>query len=300
MTNDDRKRPEILTDSMGAATRNANQQRLHAALVDAARAIRATRDRIDTPTAETAAMLDRCEALLQGAREAARAKSRLVAYDCLYQVERELVATMDETERRAALAVYRAESSAMLVPWRREAARALAGGDDGVPTVATLQTLMGNVHAARRQQHYRVELVRRQINALAVPLIVAILFCSGWALAGGFEWVLHDDVEATLAMMLVNGMLFGYFGGLLSVVFGLLRPEVAVQANELRGGWTLTIVRPFVGAAVAIPIAFFLQSGLVNLGNVTPAFDLALCFIGGFTERWFSAQFDRIAGSTDR
>jgi hypothetical protein len=83
-------------------------------------------------------------------------------------------------------------------------------------------------------------------------------------------------------------------------VFSLLRPDVTPEVTELRGGWTATIARPFIGAAVAIPIAFLLQSGLLNLGNVTPAFDLALCFIGGFSERWFIAQFDHIAGSADR
>jgi uncharacterized membrane protein len=100
----------------------------------------------------------------------------------------------------------------------------------------------------------------------------------------------------TLAMMLVNGVLFGFLGGILSVVFSLLRPAANVHATELRGGWALTIVRPFIGATVAIPIVLLLQSGLLNLGNVMPTFDLALCFIGGFTERWFAAQVDRIAG----
>jgi len=47
-----------------------------------------------------------------------------------------------------------------------------------------------------------------------------------------------------------------------------------------------------IGAAVAVPIVLFVEAGLVNLGQLSPALVLALCFVGGFSERWF------VAGST--
>lgn len=297
--NDDR-RESFLGATAFAATRDAYRQRVNAALVDAARAIRAARDRVAAPPPDAAATLDRCDALLRCARDAAASKSFFVAYDCLQQIEREMVALMNESERRAAFAVYRAESAAKLDAWRRDAARSLAEGvNDDVPSVAALQALMRNVHTAQQNRQHKIDLARRQIAALTVLLVAAVVFFGGWALAGGFEWILHEDVEATLAMMLVNGVLFGFLGGLLSAVFGLTKIDRAGCTHDLRGHWTATIARPFVGAAVAIPIAFFLQSGLLNLGNVTPALDLALCFIGGFSERWFVAQIDRIAGRTD-
>jgi hypothetical protein len=268
------------------AGRDADQQRLDAALVDTARAIRAARD--GTPAAGEA-LLARCDALLQYAREAAGAKRQLVAWDCLHQIERELAAAMDEPQRRAALATYRAEAAAL--GHSHEAIDALAGERDGGATVADLQALMRSVHAARERRYYGAELARRQVTVLTALLVAAVVFFTGWALAGGFEWILQEDIEVTLAMMLVNGVLFGFLGGLLSLVFGLLRG----RAGGSGGVWAATLARPFVGAAVAIPIAFFLQSGLLNLGNVTPAFDLALCFVGGFSERWFARQFGRIA-----
>ncbi len=291
--NDERsKGPGFLTDIAVAVGRGAHRQRMSAALVDAARAIRAARDRAGVPSAEIGAMLDRCEALLQGARAAAAAKSHFVADDCLQQIERELVAAMSESELRATFALYRAEGGALWPPWQRGAARELAE-TEGAPSVAALQALMRAVHAARQSRRYRAELARRQIAVLAGLLIGAVIFFSGWALAGGFEWILNEDVEVTLAMMLVNGILFGFLGGLISVAFSLLRFDPTIQSAELRGSWAATIARVFIGASVAIPIAFFLQSGLVNLGNISPAFDLALCFVGGFSERWFIAQFER-------
>ncbi|MGE5336735.1 MAG: hypothetical protein ACM3PU_02845 [Gemmatimonadota bacterium] len=292
MGDDPSKRQGFMADIAVAVGRHAERQRLSAALVDAARAIQAARDRAGAPPTESDAMLDRCDALLRGARAAATARSQLVADDCLHQIERELVAAMSESELRATFALYRAEGDPLWPAGRRGVAAELADGE-GAPSVAALQTLMRAVHASRQSRTYRSELARRQIGVLAGLLIGAVLFFSGWALVGGFEWVVNEDVDLTLAMMLVNGVLFGFLGGLLSVAFSLLRFEPAMQAAELRGSWAATIARVFIGSSVAIPIAFFLQSGLINLGNVSPAFDLALCFVGGFSERWFIAQFDR-------
>ena len=285
--NDDARQGDRFLSGIATANRDADRQRLNAAQVDAARAIRTARDGV--PAADPA-MLARCDALLHAARDAAESGARLVAWNCLYQIERELAAAMDESQRHAALAAYRAEAAA-IGRWPRAAIEALAGERGG--SAADLQTLMHGVHAAREERLYRVELARRQVAALTALLGAAVVFFTGWALAGGFEWILHEDIEVTLAMALVNGVLFGFLGGLLSLAFGLLRG----RADGPGGVWAATIVRPFVGAAVAIPIAFFLQSGLLNLGNVTPALDLALCFLGGFSERWFARQFDRAGAS---
>lgn len=262
--------------------RRADRQRLNAALIDAAGTIRAARDAGNAD----AAVLARCDALLQSARDAADADATLVARSCLHQIERELAATMDEAQRGAALAAYRSEAAAAGVA--REAIDALARDRDA--TAVDLQALMRVVHAARERRYERTALARRQAAVLAALLVAAVLFFSGWALAGGFEWILHEDVEVTLAMMLVNGVLFGFLGGLLSTVFALLPAQPAPEAS---GSWAATLARPFIGAAVAIPIAFFLQSGLLNLGNVTPAIDLALCFLGGFSERLFVRRLRR-------
>lgn len=301
-TSDDKKKAEnFLAAIPVSTTRDAQQLRLEAALIEAARSLRAARDRHPEPSVELAAALERCDVLLQRAQQTAGRGARFVTYDCLHQIERELVAAMSDEERRAALALYLAASGRKLNAWRTDAANALMATTAGeAPTVAQLQAVMLNVHAAQQNHQHKIDLVRQQMPVLMWLLIGAVVFFGGWALAGGFEWVMNtdDQGEVTLAMLLVTGVLLGFFGGLLSVIFGLLKTEFATSISDLRAHWAVTIARPFVGAAMAIPIAFFLQSGLLNLGAITPALALALCFLGGFSERWFIAQVERIAGDS--
>jgi len=301
MTNhEDARSAELMNAVDPAPPRRPQATRLEAALIDAARAIRAVDERPGDKSPEVQAMLARCRELHARARAAAARGSHFVAYDCLQQIERELVVAMSDEERTALMDAYLAQAHGTLNDWRRAAADALAASAaGGPPSVAVLQTLMKNVHAARQRRRHRIELVQRQAPLLAGLLIGAVLFFSAWALAGGFEWLINENTEVTLAMVLVTGVLLGFFGGLLSVAFTAVRADPEAGIAELRGNRAITVARPFIGAAVAVPIVLFLQSGLVNLGNVTPALALTLCFIGGFAERRFLAQVERIAGSSD-
>lgn len=298
--NEDARSAELMNAVDPAPARQPQAARLEAALIDAARAIRAVQERPGDKSPEVQAMLARCRELHARARAAATRKSHFVAYDCLQQIERERVVAMSDDERTALMGAYLAEARAKLNEWRRAAADALAASArGGAPSVAVLQALMKNVHASRQSRRHRIELVQRQAPLLVGLLIGAVLFFTAWALAGGFEWLINEDTEVTLAMVLVTGVLLGFFGGLLSVVFSAVRADLAAGILELRWNRAITVARPFIGAAVAVPIVLFLQSGLVNLGSVTPALALALCFIGGFSERWFLAQVERIAGASD-
>lgn len=301
MTNDeDARSAELMNAVDPAPARRPQATRLEAALIDAARAIRAVEQRPGGKPPEVQAMLARCSELHARARAAAARGSRFVACDCLQQIERELVLAMSDDERTAAMHAYLAQARAGLDDWRRAAADALAASAHGeAPSVATLQALMKNVHASQQDRRHRIELVQRQAPLLAGLLIGAVVFFTAWALAGGFEWLINEDTEVTLAMVLVTGVLLGFFGGLLSVAFSAVRADPAAGILELRGNRAITVARPFIGAAVAVPIVLFLQSGLVNLGNVTPALALALCFIGGFSERWFLARIERLAGGAE-
>jgi hypothetical protein len=298
--NEDARSAELMNAVDPAPTREPQATRLEAALIDAARAIRAVEERPGEKSAEVRAMLARCRELHARARAAAARKSLFVAYDCLRQIERELVVAMSDDERTALMGVYLAEARATLDGWRRAAAEALAASArDGAPSVAVLQALMKDVHASQQSRQHKMELVQRQAPLLVGLLVGAVVFFTVWALAGGFEWLMNENVEVTLAMVLVTGVLLGFFGGLLSVAFSAVRADLAASILELRWNRAITMARPFVGAAVAVPIVLFLQSGLINLGNVTPALALALCFIGGFSERWFLAQVERIAGAPE-
>jgi hypothetical protein len=285
-----------LPPPLSPASRDAQAATLEAALLDSARTLRALHERHGADLGEMRDLLGRCDALLARAGEAARAQRAYVAWDCLQQIERERVPALSEDERRAEMALVLAESRSLLSGWRQEAAEALAAGSHGhAPSVAVLQGLLRNVHAARQERRHRMDLVRQQLPMLATMLIVAVAFFGVWGLLGGFDWLARDDVEVTVGMILVSGVLMGYFGGLVSFAFNWLRADLSARSPDLRTQRWLSFARPVIGAAVAVPIVLFVEAGLVNLGQLSPALVLALCFLGGFTERWFVARIDRIA-----
>lgn len=282
--------------------RDAQSAALEAALLDSARVLQALRERPVADGGELRDMLGRCDALLARAGEAARAQRAYVAWDCLQQIERERVLAMSEEERRAEMSLALAESRALPSGWRQEAAEALAASARGhAPTVPVLQGLLRNIHAVHQERRHRVALVRQQLPALAAMLIAAVVFFGLWGLLGGFDWLARDDVDVTVGMLLVSGVLMGYFGGLVSFAFNWLRADLSARSPDLRTHRWLSLARPLIGAAVAVPIVLLVEAGLLNLGQLSPALVLVLCFLGGFTERWFVARIDRVAsGSADR
>jgi hypothetical protein len=292
--------PGLLGQVRAAPAGDAQWVRLEAALLDRARLLQALRERLALPSDEQRDMLARCGALLERANAAAREGRHYVAWDCLQQLERERVPALSDDERRAEMALLLAESRSLLSGWRQDAAEALAAAARGeAPSVAVLQALMRNVHAARQERRLRIALIRQQLPVLVIMLIGAVAFFGLWALLGGFDWLARDDVQVTVGMILVSGVLMGFFGGLVSFAFNWLRADLSARSPDLHAQRWLSFARPAIGAAVAVPIVLFVEAGLINLGQLSPALVLALCFLGGFTERWFVAQIERMVGRRD-
>lgn len=294
--------PGFLPSLADWPARDAQSAALEAAVLESARELRALRERLGGDGGELRDMLGRCDALLARATEAARKQRAYVAWDCLQQIERERVPAMSDDERRAEMALALAESRSLLSGWRQDAAEALAASARGhAPPVPVLQGLLRNIHAARQERRHRIALVRQQLPVLATMLIAAVAFFGLWALLGGFDWLARDDVDVTVGMILVSGVLMGFFGGLVSFAFNWLRADFSARSPDLRTQRWLSFARPMIGAALAVPIVLFVEAGLINLGQLSPALVLALCFLGGFAERWFVARIDRVAaGGSDR
>ncbi len=290
----------FLTQIGSARAGDATAAHLEAALIDASRTLQALRERLTQPSDAQRDMLARSDTLLARATAAARERRPYVALDCLQQIDRELVLALTDEERRAAMALALAESRATLAGWRQDAAEALAAlaalarGD--APSVPVLQALLLNLHSARQHRRRRAALIRQQLPMLVVMLGLAVLFFSLWGLIGGFDWLARDDVEVTVGMILVSGVLMGFFGGLVSFAFSWMRFDVSSRLADVRAQRWLSLARPAIGAAVAVPIVLLVEAGLVNLGQLSPALVLAVCFAGGFSERWFMARLDRIVG----
>lgn len=263
-------------------------------------------------------VIARCRAYLVVAELARERHQPLVAHSAINDIRRELVALMTDDERRAEAVLQLAESgkaAGKLNAWRTDAMNGLlliASGDsptDSVPTtvaaaatgvpapsVAVLQALMRNLDAAQQNRQTKLEFIQRQVLWLCLLLGIDIACIVAHVGGGGLEWIGDATGLPALSILLPVTVATGFLGGLLSVAYGLTRVEVRASIQDLRATFTTTLIRPLIGAAVSIPIVLFLKSGLIAAAAVTPAATLALCFIGGFSERWFLDQVDRISG----
>jgi hypothetical protein len=271
--------------------------RLHAALLAIGSAMQAVRDRQPEATADVAAMLARADDLYQRAHAAARRNDPSVAYGCLQQIERELVIALDDDERWALACLYAEQARERLAGWRAAAAQRLAERALApVPSRAALQALMQDVHAAAAEDLHRRRLVDAQLPVMLAIAAASVLVLAAWALLGGFDWLSVDTYNVTPGMWMVTGVLFGFFGGVVSMLLRWAGARRGGQGVELGHPRLLVLARPVVGAAAAIPIVLLLQAGLFNLGDLSPAVVLGACFAGGFAERAFVAQIERMVG----
>lgn len=248
-------------------------------------------------TGADAALLHRAVALLDRAQAEAQAGRPTAARDALAALDGELAATLSPEERSARAEAALAETAA-LAGWRGPLASRLARPErDGAIGVAALQAVLANLHAARREREAAQAANARQIPAAAGLLVFCTLFFTLWALAGGFDWLTNEDYEVTPGMWLVTGVLFGYFGGLASVVLRLLGTRSRQDAPPAALRWPVlaTFARPVVGAVIAVPVVLFMHAGLFALGDFDPVTVLALCFAGGFMERAFAREVERLA-----
>ena len=284
----------MMNEVPAASGAKAEEARDEAALLRAGQAIDMVAAR-GIPSPDIATMLDRARALHARARAAAQRGAAYVMVDCLQQIERELVLAMGEDERRvlaeSTATALRATGVSGLVTLAENLLRLAE-----VPSVATCRSLLRERHAHEQESRYRAALVRRQMPRFAVLLVGAVLFFAGWALAGGFEWIVRQDVEITLAMLFTNAVLLGFFGGLVSVTFSLYPRAPRAGDAELATSTSVLLVRSFIGGALAVPIVLMFESGLLNLGDYSPAVPLALSFVAGFAERLFVRRLERILG----
>ena len=285
---------DLLVAPAAAPDGTPQASRLDAALLDAARALRAERDRASEASDELIAMRLRADALLARAQAAARAGDAYLAFDCVQQIERELVLATTAEERAARVPALVLEARARLEPWRAAVADRLAdAAHGGAPTVATLQALLANLHAAAQERLYQRLLAERQVPVVVGVAAATTVLYLGWSLIGGFDWLTNDNYEITTAMWFITGALFGLFGAVLSMLFGLFRGAHGGVLPDLRHLRLITFARPLVGLLSALPIVLLLETGVLNFVETTPALVFGLCFAAGFAERWFVARLLR-------
>ena len=278
-------------------------RRLEAALIEARDELCRLEDELALGPADErkAQLVQRCAALLARAQRSAGSNLVYVAWDCLQQLECELVPAMSAERRRVLAVQYQEEARRKLADWRLAAAKALAELARGEPpSVEALQALMRNVHAATQNQQLKLELLNEQLRLTSVLLVASVVGFAVWSHQQDLSWLLQPQAgagapaAASASAILLTGMWLGLFGGLLSVAFSLIRADTSESIPRSRLRWAVTLARPFTGAAIAVPIVLLVRSRLINLGDQGAALVPALCFLGGFSERWFLAQVERL------
>lgn len=306
-----------LWSALRSLLRNPTGTRLDAGIEEMRGAIGRAGERLAGESGGSELLIGRCRQQLADAEQARDAHRPFLAYGLLKDIRRELVVAMTDDERRAELAALIAESETApdkLNAWRRDLAqrllalavseakgRAAAPGAEAdssalpTPSVAILQALMRNLDEAQQNRHHKLELVQRQVLWLCLLLAMTIGLLATLTLDRQLDWINESRLPG-LCELLPGAITIGFFGGLLSLAYGLTNLETRSSIQDLRSSFATTLARPLIGAAVSVPILLFLKSGLIAADAVTPVVTLSLCFIGGFSERWFLAQVDRISG----
>lgn len=306
--------------------------RFRAAYVEAARRLAAL-----PSERESASAYGVCESLLKGAREAARPwwrnvfrhptrfRKLHVAWDCLHQFDRAILPLLTHAERTALWQTARAQAREKLRGWRDAAADALiergdaafalpdapkprrtgsidayvaaqASGrvDDGTES---LRELLQHLHARSQNTYCRIELVSAVLPLLFVLLLMVVGGVLWLAVNGALDWLGLDPERPDVAGAAFLGVMGGALGGVISMVLGLGRVDLASKVPELRLSRITLLIRPLLGAAAAIPVAFAANADFIQINGLSaPMTAFLLAVATGFSERPFMALVDRVGG----
>lgn len=264
--------------------------RLRAALLDARRRLTALENK---PGAETLIVAAAAKCLARAVGEAKR-NAHYAAWDCLHQFNDELLTAMSDDERHAHWCTLRVEAQDKLRgSWRADAAGLLIkqvaeGAPAPLPIVRELQKHV--VTAAQNMQH-KLVLFERTLPYLSGVLLLVVLGTLG---AASVALVTGSLMPARWAQALLVGMAAGALGGLLSMAFSLGQADPTVKIPDMRLSRMVTLIRPVLGAAVAIPVLVFVESDFAKIQGLEKPLSLfVFCFLAGFSERWFLGLMER-------
>lgn len=278
-----------------------------------------------------------CQSLLKGAREAARPwwrnalrhptrwRQQTVAWDCLLQFDRAILPLLTHAERTALWQSARAEVREKLRGWRRAAADALIGRGDAAfaMTVApkprqagsidtylvaqdagftddgteALRELLQHLHTQSQNTYRKIEMVSAVLPWLFVLLLVVVLGVLWLAANGALDWLALDPDHPDVAIAAFVGVLGGLLGGVISMVLGLGKVDLASKVPELRLSRITLLIRPLLGAAAALPVAFAVNADFIQINGLSASMTVFLLAIAtGFSERMFMNLVERVGG----
>ena len=272
-----------------------NVIRLRAAMLDAHRRLADYEARSDAK--ESVATAAGC--CLKNAQGEIDKRDYFIAWDCLHQFDDEMLGVMGDDELAAYWCILRAEAKAKLKgSWREEAADCLAKkAVEGKPVprevVRGIQQLMTVM--AQNKQHKIDVYEHTTLPAVTILLMSAVVVTA----AASYLMYTSDPTPARLEWLrsVVLAVASGGLGGILSLTFSTGRMDLGAKIPEMRLGNLMTYMRPFLGAAVAVPVMVLVKDEYVSVKSLKGDVAIfAFCLIAGFSERWFLGLMDRLQG----
>jgi len=257
--------------------------------------------------------LQMCGRLLKQAKEAFAMGDVDSAYIWANELEREMLVTLSDEELQAKLLSAKEEASEKLTKWRAStvpkllSAREAAGErrvevaaprketltpsrQSRLVTLGTLKEIMLQLHSNSQNLYRNMRQLRFQLTIASLSVTVMVLAMLVLNEMGFFE-ALGRQMQERLPMAILSGLL----GGVLSVAYTVARVDPKQKIPEVKASFLVTVVRPIIGAAVALPVLALIESGLLSLPDSQRLWVvLTFCFLAGFSERWFLGIMEKL------
>ena len=238
-----------------------------------------------------------CEKHLKNARAMADIPDVPSGYEYLHIAERESVPGMDQEERLIRAKSLRVEvESKMKGSWRGEAITKLLGKEEAADVpAAALADAIGHRNTNDRNMHRKMDKVRWQLAWLG-------LFIGVLVLVAFLVTARAPDLPTSDIGLLPYGIYLGLLGGFVSSAMSAKGIDRKASVPEIGVEFYARLARGLLGAAASVPVYIVGVEGLVTIGTAEqfrPWGLLLLCFISGFSERWFRRTVAAVAGDGD-
>lgn len=216
----------------------------------------------------------------------------------LLNTARRILAAMDGPDDRTKTARLLVIEASKLSAWRRKGILALLDSTDPPvpPEPRALEAALLLRDEFYENRYHRLAMQREQlqmlllISALALAVILAVVATTAAPLQTLGTW----DVR-----LLILVLMFGVLGASFSAARTSTTEAIKTEIPELVQSKAIALTRTVLGACPGLAVYAFLQSGLVDLGEITMAKALALAFVGGFSEQLVARVVESVAGSDE-
>jgi hypothetical protein len=161
-------------------------------------------------------------------------------------------------------------------------------------SVAALAEAFHHRNTHDRNMHRKMDKVRWQLAWLGLFIGVLVFL----AIVAGF--FLRNTALPSGLGLLPFCIYLGLLGGLMSSAMSARGTDRSARTPEIGVEFYALVARSLLGAAASIPVYLAGLEGIVTIGGTEHSRTwglLLLCFIGGFSERWFRGTVAAVSRS---